>query len=142
MSLCLENPVRAENVELSEMQEIILQLKDSFQKFKDDTCNNFNELSNKFNTIDKIITENKLLKTYINQQENKIEILECCQIANDVIINGVPEHKTENHTQLIQKIGKELNLKINKSMINDCHRIGFNKNNERPRRSLVNFTNH
>jgi hypothetical protein len=141
-SLRLENPVSAENVDLSEIKEIILQLKDSFQKFKDDTCDNFNNLSNKFIMIDKMVTENNLLKTHINQLENKIEILERRQIANDIIIDGVPERISENCTQLIQQIGKELNLKINESMINDCHRIGFNKNNESPRKILVSFTNH
>lgn len=27
-------------------------------------------------------------------------------------------------------------------MINDCHRVGFNHNNTRPRRILVSFNNH
>lgn len=56
------------------------------------------------------------MKTHINQLENKIKILECRQIANDIIINGVPEHKAENRTQLIQQNDKELNLKINESI--------------------------
>jgi hypothetical protein len=141
-SLRLENNVNSGNVDLSEIKEIILQLRDSFQNFKDDTSNNFDNLNSKFSAIDSIITENKILKTQIILLENKIESIERRQITNDIIIDGVPENKSENCSLLIQKIGKELNLNINTSMINDCHRIGFYRNNVRPRRIIVSFMNH
>lgn len=64
------------------------------------------------------------------------------QISNDIIIDGIPENKTEDCTNLVQQICKELNSNINVSMINDCHRIGFNHNNARPRRIIVKFINH
>lgn len=52
------------------------------------------------------------------------------KIAIDIIIiDGIPENKTENCAQFLQKIGKELNLNINDSVITDRHRIGFNRNN-------------
>lgn len=140
-SLRLEN-VNSGNVDLSEIKEIILQLRDSFQNFKDDTCNNFDNLNSKFSAIDNIITENKTLKTQIILLENKIESIERRQNANDIIIDGVPENKSENCSLLIQQIGKELNLNINSTIINDCHRIGFYRNNVRPRRILVIFMNH
>ncbi|KAF0752799.1 Uncharacterized protein FWK35_00012261 [Aphis craccivora] len=115
---------------------------DTFQKFKEDTCINFNNLNAEFNVIDKIITENNILKTHIIQLENKIELMERRQISNDIIIDGIPENKTEDCTNLVQQICKELNSNINVSMINDCHRIGFNHNNARPRRIIVKFINH
>lgn len=118
-SLRLENNVSSENIDLSEIKEIMLQLKDSFQNFKDDTCNNFTNINSKFTAIDNIITENKTLKTQIIQLENKIESIERRQIANDIIIDGVPENKTENCPLLIQNIGKGLILNINTSMINN-----------------------
>jgi len=130
------------NTDLIEIKEIILQLKDTFQKFKEDTCINFNNLNAKFNVIDKIITENNILKTHVIQLENKIEFMERRQISNDIIIDGIPENKTEDCTQLVHQICKELNSNINVSMINDCHRIGFNRNNARPRRIMVKFINH
>lgn len=53
--------------------------------------------------------------------------MKCRQISND-IVNGVPENKNANCAILIKNIGKELNIlvNINGSMINDCHRVGFN----------------
>lgn len=141
VSLRLENPSK-ENVDLLEIKEIILQLKDSFQYFKDDTGKNFENLNTKFNAIDKLIAENQILKNHISQLEIKIETIERRQIANDIIIDGVPENKNENCVILIQNIGKELNINISDSMINDCHRVGFNHNNTRPRRIKVSFSNH
>lgn len=142
ISLRLENPTNPENIDLFQIKEIILQLKDCFQHLKDDTAKNFENLNTKFSAIDKIITENQTLKTHISQLENKIEAIERRQIANDIVIDGVPENKNENCTILIQNIGKELNVKISDSMINDCHRVGFNHNNTRPRRILISFSNH
>lgn len=141
-SLRLDSTVNSGNTDLIEIKEIILQLKDTFQKFKEDTCLNFNNLNAKFNVIDKIITENNILKTHIIQLENKIELMERRQISNDIIIDGIPENKTEDCTKLVHQICKELNPNINVSMINDCHRIGFNRNNARPRRIIVKFINH
>lgn len=141
VSLRLENPSK-ENVDLLEIKEIILQLKDSFQYFKDDTGKNFENLNIKFNAIDKLIAENQILKNHISQLEIKIETIERRQIANDIIIDGVPENKNENCVILIQNIGKELNINISDSMINDCHRVGFNHNNTRPRRIKVSLSNH
>jgi len=68
--------------------------------------------------------------------------MECRQISNDIIIDGIPENKTEDCRQLVQQICKELNSNINVSMIDDCHRIGFNRNNARPRIIIVKFINH
>jgi len=142
VSLRLDSSVNSGNTDLIKIKEIILQLKDTFQKFKEDTCINFNNLNAKFNAIDKIITENNILKTHVIQLENKIESMERRQISNDIIIDGIPENKTEDCTQLVHQICKELNSNINVSMINDCHRIGFNRNNARPRRIIVKFINH
>ncbi|XP_008180524.1 uncharacterized protein LOC103308612 [Acyrthosiphon pisum] len=122
-SLRLENPTNLESNELLEIKEIILHLRDCFQNHKDDTAKNFEILNTKFNAIDKIITENQALKTHISQLEKQIESIERHQIANDIIIDG-------------------LNVNINDSMINDCHRVGFNHSNTRPRRILVSFSNH
>lgn len=141
-SLRLDNPVKSDNPDLIEIKEIILQLKETFQKFKEDTNTNFNNLNTKFSVIDKIITENNVLKTHIMQLENKIERMEHHQISNDIIIDGIPENKTEDCTQLVQQICKKLNLNINESMINVCHRIGFNRNNVRPRRIIVSLIKH
>jgi len=140
-SLRLETQGNSGNTDVFEIKEIILQLKETFQKFKEDTESNFNNLNSKFNAIDKIITENNVLKTHIIQLKNKIEIMERRQFSNDIIIDGVPENKTENCTYLVQQICKKLNTNINVSMINDCHRIGF-YHNARPRRIIVNFINH
>jgi len=63
-------------------------------------------------------------------------------IANDVIIDGVPQSKLENCTELIQNIGNELAINLNESIINDCHRIGPIRIGQRPKRILVKFTNH
>jgi hypothetical protein len=68
--------------------------------------------------------------------------MERSQITNDIIIDGVPEDKNENCTILIKNIGKELNVNISDSMINDCHIVSFNHNNTRSRRILVSFSNH
>lgn len=64
------------------------------------------------------------------------------QISNDIIIDGIPENKTDDCSQLVQQICKELNTNINVSMINDCHRIGNKRNNARLRKILATFINH
>lgn len=104
-SLRIENKVTEENTNLSEIKDIILECKDSFQNFKDESYSNLNTLNNKINMIDKILTENYLLKSQINQLENKIEIMERRLIANDVVIDGIPENKLENCAELVQQIG-------------------------------------
>jgi hypothetical protein len=138
-SLQMENKITEENTNLSEIKSIILEFKDSFQNFKDESYSNFNTLNNKINMIDQILTENNLLKSQINQLENKIEIMERRLIANDVVIDGIPENKLENCAELVQQIGKELKINIDKTLINDCHRIGPIRNGEHPRRILVTF---
>lgn len=64
------------------------------------------------------------------------------QLSNDIIIEGIIENKTKDCTQLDEQICKELKTNINVSMINDCHSIGFNHNNTRPKIILVCFINH
>lgn len=101
-----------------------------------------NTLNTKVNVIDKILIKHNFLKIQINQLEKKIEIMERRLISNDVIIDGIPENKLENYAELVQKIGKELKININDTMINDCHRIGPTCNGEYPRRILVTFMSH
>lgn len=79
--------------------------------------------------IDKIITDNKNMKTQINTLEDKIEILERRLINNEIVIDGVPENKLENCYELVKAIGAQLNIKIIDPMINDCHRVVRTQNN-------------
>lgn len=54
--------VNSSNTDLVEIKDILLQLKESFQKFKEDTDINFNNLNTKFSIIDKFIIKSMLWK--------------------------------------------------------------------------------
>ncbi|XP_016656322.1 uncharacterized protein LOC107882464 [Acyrthosiphon pisum] len=90
--------------------------------------------------VDKIINDNQTMKTQINTLENKIEFLERRLIANEIVIDGVPENKLENCYEIMKTIGTQLNVKITDPMLNDCYRIGRAEKN-RTRRIVVGFTN-
>lgn len=51
------------------------------------------------------------------------------QISNNIIIDRIPENKTENCIQLAQQIFKKINTYINVSMINVCYKIDLYCNN-------------
>lgn len=80
------------------------------------------------------------MKTQINTLENKIEILERRLIANEIVIDGVPENNLENCYEIMKTIGTQLNVKIMDPVINDCYKIGRPEKN-RTRRIVVGFTN-
>jgi len=111
-SLRIDNQINDDNTNLSDIKDIILQLKDSFEMFKKETGNNFDLINKKINMIDKIITDNQNMKTQINTLESKIEFLERRLINNEIVIDGVPENKLENCYEIVKNIGTQLNIKI------------------------------
>ncbi|XP_022182669.1 uncharacterized protein LOC111042388, partial [Myzus persicae] len=112
-SLRIDNQINDDNTNLSDIKDIILQLKDN----------------------------NQNMKTQINTLESKIEFLERRLINNEIVIDGVPENKLENSYEIVKNIGTQLNIKITDPMINDCHRVGRTQNNL-TRRIVVGFTSH
>lgn len=110
-SLRIDNKINDENTNLTDIKDIILQLKDSFEMFKKETGNNFDLINIRINMIDKIITDNQNMKTQINTLEDKIEILERRLVTNEIIIDGV-ENKLENCYEIVKPSVHNLILKL------------------------------
>lgn len=85
------------------------------------------------NETDKLRVENITLKKQVTTLENRIEDLENYSRRNCIEIQGIPEEKGENVTDVVKKVGEALGVKIADDMIDACHRVGGRTGEKRPR---------
>ncbi|CAB3262176.1 unnamed protein product, partial [Arctia plantaginis] len=91
-----------------------------------------------------LLEENRNLKIQLEKLESKIEYLERDKKSNNIIIYGLKEGE-KSATELInftkQKFQEELDITLVDYDINQIYRIGKTTNKEKPRPTLLSFTN-
>lgn len=89
--------------------------------------------------IEALRSENKALKTKITDLEYRVDDLENYSRRNCLEIQGIPEERNEKVSEVVREVGKALKFDITEGMIDACHRIGKNRDSERPRGIIVKF---
>ncbi|XP_046685216.1 uncharacterized protein LOC124370954 [Homalodisca vitripennis] len=87
--------------------------------------------------IEQLKSENVALKKHVVVLETRIEDLENYSRRNCVEIQGIPEEKEEQVSELVKKVGKALDVNITDSMIDACHRIGKKTSERNQARGIV-----
>ncbi|XP_046684669.1 uncharacterized protein LOC124370428 [Homalodisca vitripennis] len=85
--------------------------------------------------MEKLEAENKALRNEIAALETRVEEQEMYSRRNCIEIQGIPEEPTEtvdDVVDIVVKVGKAVNMDINATMIDACHRLG--KKNDAARR--------
>lgn len=78
-------------------------------------------------------------KKVMSEQDLKINELEQYSKKNCVIINGVPEAPDESALGLVMEIGRLIDVEILPTDIDNVHRMGKQKNDDKPRPIIVKF---
>lgn len=89
--------------------------------------------------MDTIIQENFDLKRKVKTLETQLEDAEQYSRVNCLEVNGIPEVKNENVTDVIKSVGTALGMHITEEMIDACHRVGA-KQDRKTRGIIVKFT--
>lgn len=88
--------------------------------------------------IENLSSENNLLKTKVKNLEARVEDMEQYSRSNCVEIQGIPHSPTEDVLSIVKEVGKALDLTIEDSMVDACHRLG-KPNRENPPGIIVKF---
>jgi hypothetical protein len=79
----------------------------------------------------------------VRKQEKVIDILEQNSKNDDIIIHGINEKEYENADELVIQVASELGVKIDKTDISMCQRVGrLNTSKPRPRPLVAKFVRH
>lgn len=89
--------------------------------------------------IDSLKTENRMLVRKVNELEQRLEENEQYLRSNTVEIQGVPENKSEDVYEVVQKVGVALDVNISREAIDVCHRLGKKRDSDRPAGIIVKF---
>lgn len=85
-------------------------------------------------TVDKLQKENDVLKTIVSDLSARLCVVEQNMRDNNIEINGVPEHKTENLTSTLQQLARTVGTSIEDGDILHVTRVAkLNKDSDRPR---------
>ncbi|XP_052738586.1 uncharacterized protein LOC128198269 [Bicyclus anynana] len=88
-----------------------------------------------------LIEENKNLKLQVQSLDDKIKLMDEQKRRNNIIFFGIKEeqHRESPMETIINLLGKNMNIHINSTEINNAYRLGKKENNT-PRPILVTFT--
>lgn len=79
--------------------------------------------------IDNLARENKLLAKKVNDLEQRIDEMEQYSRANSVEIQGIPVQPNEDIVSVVKEVGKAMDMNVQDSMIDACHRMGRKNGN-------------
>lgn len=80
--------------------------------------------------IDALKSENKLLRTHVQALESRVTESEQYSRRNTVEIYGVPESRNEDVLTTVQQVGRAINIDIHDNMIDICHRLPKQQNQQ------------
>lgn len=95
-------------------------LDDNTKAMKDQTAS----MEHCLKIIDDLMEENKRLNKRVVELERKVDDMEQYSRLNAVEIHGVPMEPNEDAVEVVKEVGKALDMVINESMIDACHRLG------------------
>lgn len=99
------------------------------------------EVQQKIDMIKALESENEMLRININELNSRVSMIEQHSRANNIEIQCLPEHKSENLSSIVKQIAKTVNFNLNESDIHFCTRIAkVQKSSTRPRSILVKFS--
>lgn len=91
--------------------------------------------------IEALRSENTALKGKISDLECRVDDLENYSRRNCLEIQGIPENRGEEVTEVVKEVGKALQFEITEDMLDACHRVGKpgGRGSDRPRGIIVKF---
>jgi hypothetical protein len=99
------------------------------------------DLEEKTALIRTLQNENGVLKTTVTELSNRVNLVEQSMRENNVEINGIPEHKTENLISIVAQLNKITGEPIGQNDILHATRVAkLTKDSERPRTVIVKFS--
>ncbi|XP_054282063.1 uncharacterized protein LOC128999522 [Macrosteles quadrilineatus] len=78
--------------------------------------------------IESITAENVELKNRVKFLEERVDNLEQHSRVNCLEIQGIPQTPTEDVLSIVKEIGKAIDMKIDDTMVDTCHRLGSRQN--------------
>ncbi|KAF6217351.1 hypothetical protein GE061_001705 [Apolygus lucorum] len=92
--------------------------------------------------IDSVIEDNVKTDKRLSELENKSHETEQALLDNEIEIRNFPIERDENALDIVQKVGKTVNIDILESDINRCYRTKGIPGNSSPPVIIVDFTRH
>lgn len=126
----------------SDQKKTVSDFNTSYEVLHDKLQENTNKLASiesYIKEIEVLKSENTFLKSKINFLENRVDELENYSRRNCLELQGIPEERTEDIIEVVQKVGIALDVQITPDMIDACHRIGKQEEGKRPRGIVVKF---
>lgn len=126
--------------ELQPVNKMIMEFRESVDFFS----NKYEELKSvveeRNTSIHKLEVYNTELQTTVNEMTSRLNRVEQHLRENNVEVNGVPEHKSENLVSTIMQLSSTIKAQIKDGDLLNVTRIAkFDKNSDRPRSIIAKF---
>lgn len=124
------------------VQDFNRSFEDHNRKIEESTAaltNQTAKLEEYFTKMELICTENERLKNKICILEERLDEMEQYSRSNMVEIHGVPTEENEDILNVVKKVGVALDMNIENSMVDICHRLGKKNDSKGPPGIVVKF---
>lgn len=129
------------NTEIKDIQSKLSHLDESLAFFSAEQVKINEEREKHKSLIIKLQNENEQLRTTTRELAHRLHQVEQLSRTNNLEIQCVPEHKTENLYTTVQQLANTIKCPITESDVQYCSRIAkYNTNSPRPRSILVKFS--
>lgn len=156
-SMRLDSIVSEGTVTMEDLMKVVTEIRDSQQNYDKEYNKSFENLYAKLEEstqalkaqsenaaknmkiMEELIVENKELKKRVTTLEQRLDEVEQYSRSNSVEIHGIPQEKNEDVLSIVKEVGVALDLNINNSMVDTCHRLRRNPNGNNPPGIIVKF---
>lgn len=124
------------------VQDFNRSFEDHNRKIEESTAaltNQTAKLEEYFAKMELICSENERLKKKICILEERLDEMEQYSRSNMVEIHGVPTEDNEDILNVVKKVGVALDMNIENSMVDICHRLGKKNDSKGPPGIVVKF---
>lgn len=124
--------------EIKNMSEQIRELKDSMAFFNT-RYEDLKSILEERNTLVEILkSDNDKLKSTVSDLTNRLHLVEQNMRDSNIEINGIPEHKQENLTKVIEQLAKTIDAPVTgEDILHITRAAKMSKDNSRPRSVIV-----
>lgn len=120
ISEIVDNQKKQENNFNRSYETINEKLEENIKAVKDQNS----ALEKSLSIINQLMEENKKLHKKVSELEKRCDDMEQYSRANAVEIHGIPMKPNEDVMNIVEDVGRALDVKITPSMIDACHRLG------------------